>query len=147
MGNSTVKGGVMEGGWSITEYGLEHEDGYAIAAEDLWESDWVSHMSGKRWVHTNDFMAALEEARIHFYGVLDFWNDVPLSYYTTYLKSERWKELREIVLKRCGHQCETCTYTKALQVHHRTYERVGHELLTDLIVLCRRCHERLHQKP
>jgi hypothetical protein len=33
-----------------------------------------------------------------------------------------------------------------LDVHHRTYERVGQEQLRDLIVLCRTCHSRYHDK-
>jgi hypothetical protein len=137
----------MEGGWSITEYGLEHEDGYAIAAEDLWESDWVSHMAGKRWVELDAFMVALEDARLHFYGLDYFWPKVPRGGgYKQYLKSERWKDLREVVLKRCNHQCGTCMNKRWLQVHHRTYDRVGHELLTDLIVICKRCHDKLHRR-
>src|SRR5262249_38752381 len=33
-----------------------------------------------------------------------------------------------------------------LQVHHLTYERVGRELLDDLITLCRSAHRRLHER-
>jgi len=33
-----------------------------------------------------------------------------------------------------------------LHVHHRTYERVFHETLDDLCVLCEDCHELFHGK-
>jgi 5-methylcytosine-specific restriction endonuclease McrA len=33
---------------------------------------------------------------------------------------------------------------RAVEVHHLTYERLGEERLTDLVALCRSCHEREH---
>lgn len=30
-------------------------------------------------------------------------------------------------------------------LHHRSYDRLGHELDEDLVALCRGCHEELHQ--
>jgi 5-methylcytosine-specific restriction endonuclease McrA len=43
--------------------------------------------------------------------------------------------------------CERCGGQDALQVHHRTYERLGAELDEDFEVLCRRCHATEHGKP
>ena len=37
------------------------------------------------------------------------------------------------------------THTDNLEVHHRTYERLGEELASDLTVLCNRCHHVHHQ--
>src|SRR5215210_2724964 len=31
-----------------------------------------------------------------------------------------------------------------LEVHHRIYERLGNEVLSYLVVLCRRCHQHYH---
>jgi len=31
-----------------------------------------------------------------------------------------------------------------VDIHHRTYERFGHEWLSDLIALCRNCHDLTH---
>jgi hypothetical protein len=31
-----------------------------------------------------------------------------------------------------------------LEVHHRIYERLGNEVLSCLVVLCRRCHQHYH---
>jgi len=32
-----------------------------------------------------------------------------------------------------------------LDVHHLLYDRLGHEKLSDLIVLCRLCHNAFHR--
>lgn len=34
--------------------------------------------------------------------------------------------------------------TLNMQVHHLTYERLGKETFSDLVVICDECHERLH---
>jgi DNA-directed RNA polymerase subunit RPC12/RpoP len=52
-----------------------------------------------------------------------------------------WKDIREAALERAGYSCEECgTANVVLHAHHLTYERLGHELLEDLEILCRRCH-------
>lgn len=66
------------------------------------------------------------------------------SWYDAYLRSPAWSRLREQVLARDGHLCQGCRESRATQAHHLTYERVGAELLFDLIALCDRCHERCH---
>lgn len=33
---------------------------------------------------------------------------------------------------------------KAQDVHHKTYDNVGREPLSDLVSLCRECHEKKH---
>ena len=62
--------------------------------------------------------------------------------YSEYLKTEGWKVRRAKALAEGGHKCRICAATAALEVHHNTYERLGHERADDLIVLCRSCHER-----
>lgn len=64
--------------------------------------------------------------------------------YTDYLKSPHWKAIRQKALKRAGYKCQLCSETKNLQVHHNTYERLGCEYLTDLTVLCNKCHKHFH---
>ena len=64
--------------------------------------------------------------------------------YSKYLASERWKELRDAKLCEVGDKCQRCKRRSNLQVHHLTYERLGHERLTDLQVLCESCHEKAH---
>jgi hypothetical protein len=48
------------------------------------------------------------------------------------------------VMKRCGGVCEACGENPAKLLHHVTYERYGHELLTDVLGVCRECHGKFH---
>lgn len=66
--------------------------------------------------------------------------------YDEYLRTPRWKKVREKVLERAGGLCEGCREQPAAQVHHITYRRVGFELLTDLAALCGGCHRKAHWK-
>lgn len=61
--------------------------------------------------------------------------------YIEYLQSHRWAAKREVILTFWNNACAICNQTANLQVHHRTYDRVGNELLTDLICLCADCHD------
>lgn len=65
--------------------------------------------------------------------------------YKQYLQSEHWKELRETKLMESNGRCQKCKRTSNLQVHHLTYDRKGCERLSDLMVLCERCHEKEHK--
>jgi 5-methylcytosine-specific restriction endonuclease McrA len=65
--------------------------------------------------------------------------------YKAYLQSPEWQEKRERLLEFWDYQCATCSSPLDLQVHHRTYKRVGNERLNDLIVLCESCHEKFHE--
>ena len=60
--------------------------------------------------------------------------------YREYLASNEWQERRNAVLLRDG-CCVICSKPFELEVHHRSYEMVGKELLTDLTTLCKPCHE------
>lgn len=62
--------------------------------------------------------------------------------YEEYLRSSAWQEKRLAVLANNQGRCERCQTALATEVHHRTYERLGHELLCDLEALCDSCHEK-----
>ena len=68
--------------------------------------------------------------------------------YADYLHTWEWRRRRAAALRRAGWRCQICNRAGApgvpLDVHHRTYERRGHEAAGDLIVLCRRCHGLYH---
>lgn len=67
--------------------------------------------------------------------------------YVKYLQSPEWAVVRRLALEQAGHACRLCGAPEdesRLQVHHRTYERLGAELLADVIVLCGPCHLRHH---
>lgn len=64
--------------------------------------------------------------------------------YQEYMNSPAWTAKRQQRLDLDGYKCRTCGCTfdvRPLQVHHVTYERLGHEDLGDLITLCSTCHE------
>jgi len=64
--------------------------------------------------------------------------------YDEYLQTSHWHSKRYQALDRAKHRCQLCNSSKRLDVHHRTYENLGHEEPEDLIVLCRKCHEHFH---
>jgi 5-methylcytosine-specific restriction endonuclease McrA len=64
--------------------------------------------------------------------------------YCEYLASVRWRKVREWVFHLAGYRCERCPSAEGLQVHHKTYVRLGREKQKDLEVLCRDCHRRVH---
>jgi len=66
--------------------------------------------------------------------------------YSSYINSEAWKEKRKERLRFAGRRCELCNRSSDLDVHHRTYERLGDEKLNDLIVLCSTCHRQFHDR-
>jgi hypothetical protein len=66
--------------------------------------------------------------------------------YEDYLKSEEWQAKRKQALAYAENRCQLCNGDGELHVHHRTYDRRGAEMPQDLIVLCKDCHEKFHNK-
>ena len=65
--------------------------------------------------------------------------------YQDYLRTPEWNYRRREMVKNAERRCERCgRYSPSLNVHHRTYERLGNELAEDLEVLCAGCHSREH---
>ncbi len=57
--------------------------------------------------------------------------------YAEYLQTPHWKETRAAAIARARGRCAVCGRgDRPLEVHHRTYERLGEELPEDLVVLC-----------
>lgn len=65
-------------------------------------------------------------------------------WYQEYLKTDHWKVKKTKALERAHYRCENCGSNEHLQVHHRTYERIGEEEPDDLCVLCEDCHHGYH---
>lgn len=66
--------------------------------------------------------------------------------YEEHLASPEWAATRRLVFEREKNLCQGCRQARGEHVHHLTYERLGRELLTDLVLFCRACHERAHEK-
>jgi hypothetical protein len=66
-------------------------------------------------------------------------------YRQDYLASDDWKQKSRLILDR-DKVCRVCERKESCDTHHLTYERVGFENLeTDLIGVCRNCHNRIHR--
>jgi cytochrome c553 len=63
--------------------------------------------------------------------------------YEEYRRSAHWRAVSRL-MRSLEKVCEICAFPYELNVHHKTYERLGHEHPNDLIVLCRACHARTH---
>lgn len=66
--------------------------------------------------------------------------------YQDYLQSEHWKLLKQRYKASRLHQfCISCGTYENLDMHHKTYKRIGCEYLGDLTPLCRNCHTNTHK--
>ena len=68
-------------------------------------------------------------------------------YYNRLLEDRRWKEFRLKVLSERGSRCECCGGTDVLQIHHTFYisgKMPWEYEINDMRVLCKRCHQRIH---
>jgi hypothetical protein len=66
--------------------------------------------------------------------------------YLAYLNSSSWRMTRNRALRLAGYTCHRCHGKRDLQVHHKTYERLGAERDSDLEVLCQTCHNHHHRE-
>ena len=65
--------------------------------------------------------------------------------YIDYLKTSDWKMRSQSIKEKWGFTCAICNRGGRLDLHHRTYERLGHEHFTDVIPLCIECHKKFHE--
>lgn len=64
------------------------------------------------------------------------------SSYSAYLGSPAWRDVKRRYFEEHPRLC-MCGETD-VQLHHTTYDRVGAELLDDLVPLCSECHAHVH---
>lgn len=65
------------------------------------------------------------------------------SRYHEYLKTQEWKDKRELVLMRDNYKCQSCLVRTAEEIHHLTYEHCYNEPLYELVSLCVVCHQHI----
>lgn len=68
-------------------------------------------------------------------------DEMKAAYYTL----PHWYQLRADRLSMDSFRCVCCHSGDELQCHHLTYDRLFAELITDLLTLCRECHEQAHK--
>lgn len=64
--------------------------------------------------------------------------------YMDYLASDEWYQRAKEAKERAHWRCAVCFSRGPIEAHHRTYERLGCERNSDILVLCRRCHRLFH---
>lgn len=64
-----------------------------------------------------------------------------------FIRSREWKEIKKRLFLSKLKICEKCGSKINIEVHHINYDRFGgNELESDLMVLCRSCHKKIHGK-
>jgi 5-methylcytosine-specific restriction endonuclease McrA len=66
--------------------------------------------------------------------------------YDDYLQTDYWKAAAIAAKKTYQGKCALDEKHAAEHAHHRTYERRGRELPTDVVPLCAACHAKFHNK-
>lgn len=66
--------------------------------------------------------------------------------YNEYMKSDKWFIRKQRLFRKRGYVCEMCAATWPLEVHHLNYDRLGHELDDDLLIVCTSCHPKADRK-
>ena len=61
-----------------------------------------------------------------------------------HMQGEYWKALKSLKLEFTQHRCELCFSPNNLHLHHLTYQRLGCERATDVVLLCSKCHQLQH---
>lgn len=66
--------------------------------------------------------------------------------YNAYLRGEHWRYFKRRYLEATDRTtCAVCKSAK-IEFHHVTYARLGHEQFEDVVLLCRKHHQAVHDR-
>jgi 5-methylcytosine-specific restriction endonuclease McrA len=94
--------------------------------------------------------AVSHHARRHKIPVAHIQVDGKALTYGQYMNSSAWQAKRkQAIIRACG-KCQLCGWrpnksAQGFNVHHNTYDHIGAEWESDLIVLCKECHDIFHK--
>ena len=81
----------------------------------------------------------------HYTSALARLKELQAMPYKQYLFTPEWRERRAAAVMAANGRCQLCNEdARTFHVHHRTYERRGCELPSDLTALCADCHGKYH---
>lgn len=92
----------------------------------------------------SDAQVLVQDVWHHFLTSVDPHNEFG-TYENKYLKSLAWERKRTEIINRDNGKCVRCQ-EEGRNVHHETYDNIGKEDLSDLILLCDECHNAAHQQ-
>jgi hypothetical protein len=75
---------------------------------------------GSTGIRSRDFFPK-QDVQTEFQQEFEVVEQVPDQSYASFLNSKRWREIRELVLRRCHRICEACGPREAVIAHHTTY--------------------------
>lgn len=99
------------------------------------------------------FLLILIEITILLGGFIGLWfyrkrtvSDNPKNpeFYSDYLNSKKWEDLRRNALERASHKCEFCGGPYKAIHHIRYPKRYKNDHIDNLLVVCDKCHAKLH---
>lgn len=107
--------------------GHEDSDGAGAPSSDIWDRPLGRPRPVRRPVHRRR-LAQLKAMS-----------------YAEYLQTAEWDATRRETLYLAHNRCARCfSRDLPLDAHHKTYERLGEEIPSDLEALCRPCHQFEH---
>jgi len=68
------------------------------------------------------------------------------THYSSYIKSNRWRDRRIAYYRTYGKTCIICGGAKRMTVHHMSYRHLGYEHDADLVALCWDHHDAFHDE-
>ncbi len=89
---------------------------------------------------SSEMFAWLRQKRNEAYweGYHDWWRD-----YNIYMSSAEWRAKADSILERDKYLCQHCLIAPATQVHHLSYKNFRREPDSDLLSLCKPCHDKI----
>lgn len=99
-----------------------------------WVFYFISHCKGAQSLY-GELEGEILRRQVEAYKAMPYWE---------YIKTAHWQAIRAQAVERDGNRCRVCNSPDNLNVHHRSYERLGQELPDDLTTLCQSCHEMFH---
>ena len=130
------------------------ENGNSYVRQICIEDEWINAEDFREWgIHEIYFDAEHVVFINHFRAIVLFalsarFRDIPSRRglnRSEYRETSEWRE-RANLMKSLFTECQTCLNDSNLNVHHRTYERLGQEHPADLILLCQECHHLIHDR-
>ena len=107
--------------------------------------DRVNRKDNKKEQLANEDICTIEvdeELENKYQEVLNSLKSMP---YNQYLSTEHWKHFKKKAIQNQNGKCQICNIKDTLlNVHHNNYKNRGRENYEDVIVICNKCHKKIH---